>query len=91
MKKVDTIHMTELLSKSDNIYKNVMISAKRARQIISDNFIDIEVLENADNLEELEKVENILKNEETQPVVKAVSELLDGQLEWSQPVKDDEE
>ena len=58
MKKVNTIHMTELLSKTDNIYKNVMISAKRARQIISDNFIDIEVLENADNLEELEKVEN---------------------------------
>ena len=91
MKKVNTIHMTELLSKTDNIYKNVMISAKRARQIISDNFIDIEVLENADNLEELEKVENILKNEETQPVVKAVNELLDDQLEWRQPVTDDEE
>ena len=91
MKKVNTIHMTELLSKTDNIYKNVMISAKRARQIISDNFIDIEVLENADNLEELEKVENILKNEETQPVVKAVNELLDNQLEWTQPVTDDEE
>ena len=80
MKKVTTIPMSELLSKTDNIYKNVMISAKRARQIISDNFIDIEVLENADNLEELEKVENIQKNEETQPVVKAVRELLDDQL-----------
>tara|TARA_B100001250_G_C19772834_1_gene778051 strand:- start:1394 stop:1669 length:276 start_codon:yes stop_codon:yes gene_type:complete len=91
MKKVNTIQMSELLLKSDDIYKNVMISAKRARQIISDNFIDIEVLENADNLEELEKVEKILKNEETQPVVTAVNELLDNKLDWNNPVSNDDE
>ena len=38
--KIKAIHMNELLEKNDDLYENIVVAAKRARQIIDSRAID---------------------------------------------------
>ena len=43
MKKVQPVPFHALYEKNDNMYQNVMIVSKRARNIISENVLDLDV------------------------------------------------
>ena len=82
--KLGTIPFSELLTHSEDIYENTMITAKRAKQIIDDRAlkrsVELEMLmeeytptmvADTDDYEEV-----------TKPIVSAVEEYLDDGLEW---------
>ncbi len=79
--KVKAIQMSELFKQSDDIYTDVVVSARRAKQIIDSQSIDLESMEEVEDSIELEIIpdDNFDTNK---PIVTAVSELIDGQLEW---------
>ena len=89
--KVKAIAMSELFKQSEDVYTDVIISARRARQIIDSRKLDLEALENIEDSEDLDRIveEDIEVLEK--PMVESMSELLNGELEWRSAADDSNE
>ena len=82
--------MSDLLEKCDDIYTSVMIIAQRSKQIIDQRFIPIE--ENEDVEDSIQLIEpEIVIEEIDKPMVVALGEYLNGELEWRKPEDDNPE
>ncbi len=86
--KVETIHMSNLLDKCDDIYKVSMIAAQRAKQIIEDRFVPIEENEEVEDSIEFELPE--IRTYVNKPEVVALDEFLEGKLEWRSNLENQE-
>ena len=88
--KVKAIQMSELFDQCDDIYTSVIIAAKRAKQIIDKNAIQIDENEDVDDSIQFAEKEIIIDDVE-KPMVVALEEHLNGELEWRSSDKDDSE
>tara|TARA_B100000401_G_scaffold424241_1_gene352835 strand:+ start:827 stop:1099 length:273 start_codon:yes stop_codon:yes gene_type:complete len=82
---IKAIKLKKFLEKSDSLYKNIMITSLRARQIIDDRFQDFTIeedIEDSDQLEEL--LEDVDYNVE-KPISVATSEFMNNELDWRTP------
>ena len=79
--EIKAISMSDLFKQSNDVYTNVIISARRARQIIDSRKLDLEALENIEDTEDIEVIEEDLEVLE-KPMVESLTELLNGELEW---------
>ena len=87
---VKAIQMSELFDKCDDIYTSVIIAAQRAKQIIDKSVIQID--ENEDVDDSIQFVEKeIVVDVVDKPMVIALEEHLNGELEWRNSDKDDSE
>ena len=76
--------MSNLLEKYDDIYTAVVIISQRARQIIDQRVIPIE--ENEDVEDSIQFIEpEIVIEEIDKPMVVALEEYINGELEWRNP------
>ena len=87
---VKTISMSDLFTVCEDIYTNVVIVAKRAKQIIDDRVIPIEENEDVEDSIQLQEEERNIDTVE-KPMVVALEEYLSGDLEWRRVSKDDVE
>ena len=89
---VKTISMSDLFTVCEDIYTNVVIVAKRAKQIIDDRVIPIAENENED-VEDSIQLQEAETNIDTleKPMVVALEEYLSGDLEWRRVSEDDVE
>ena len=85
---VKAIHMSDLFDKCDDIYTSVMIVAKRAKQIIDKSVIQIDENEDVEDSFQFTEREIIVEDED-KPMVVALEEHLNGELEWRRPDEDD--
>ena len=80
--------MSNLLEKYDDIYTAVVIISQRARQIIDQRVIPIE--ENEDVEDSIQFIEpEIVIEDIDKPMVVALEEYLNGELEWRKPEEDE--
>ena len=84
---VKAIHMSELFEKCEDIYTSVMIVAQRAKQIIDKSVIQIDENEDVEDSIKFDEQEIILEDVE-KPMVVALEEHLNGELEWRNPDSD---
>ena len=85
--KVQAIPMSNLFEKCNDIYTAVVIVAQRAKQIIDQRVIPIE--ENEDVEDSIQLIEpEIVIEEIEKPMVVALEEYLNGELEWHKPEED---
>ena len=82
--------MSDLYDKCDDIYKTVVILAKRARQIIDQRVIPIEETEEVEDSIQIVEPEIVIEDID-KPMVVALEEYLNGELEWSKPEEDEPE
>ena len=82
--------MSELFDQCDDIYTSVMIAAQRAKQIIDKSAIQIDENEDVDDSIQFAEKEIIVDDVE-KPMVVALKEHLNGELEWRNSDKDDSE
>jgi DNA-directed RNA polymerase omega subunit len=87
---VKAIQMSELSEKCDDIYTSVMITAQRAKQIIDKSAIQIDENEDVDDSIQFAEKEIVVEVVE-KPMVVALEEHLNGELEWRNSDKDDSE
>ena len=88
--KVQAISMSNLFDKCDDIYTSVMIVAQRAKQIIDKRVIPID--ENEDVEDSIQFIEpEIVIEEVEKPMVVALREYLNGELDWRKPEEDQTE
>ena len=90
--EVKAIKMNELFKKENDIYTNVVITAKRSRQIIDSRVLDFESIENVEDSIELEEIENknMQHKDDDKPMVVAMEEFIDGILVWRHSNEEDE-
>ena len=87
---VKAIQMSELFERCDDIYTSVMITAQRAKQIIDKTVIQID--ENEDVVDSIQFAEKeIIVDVVEKPMVLAMEEHLNGELDWRNSDKDDSE
>ena len=84
---VKAIHMSDLFEKCEDIYTSVMIVAQRAKQIIDKSVIQIDENEDVEDSFQFAEQEIILEDVE-KPMVVALEEHLNGELEWRNPDSD---
>jgi|TARA_B100001013_G_scaffold93964_1_gene52387 DNA-directed RNA polymerase omega subunit len=84
---VKAIHMSDLFEKCEDIYTSVMIVAQRAKQIIDKSVIQIDENEDVEDSIQFAEQEIILEDVE-KPMVVALEEHLNGELEWRNPDSD---
>ena len=82
--EVKAIKMNKLFDKENDIYTNVVITAKRSRQIIDSRVLDFESIENVEDSFELEQIEskNMEHKDDDKPMIVAMEEFINGDLEW---------
>ena len=81
---VKAIPMSDLFEKCDDIYKTVVILAKRSRQIIDQRVIPIDENEDVEDSIQFIEPEIVIEDIE-KPMVTALTEYLHGELEWRKP------
>jgi len=79
--EVKAVSMSDLFKQSEDVYTDVIIAARRARQIIDSRKLDLEALENIEDTDDIEVIEEDLVMLE-KPMVESLAELLNGELEW---------
>ena len=88
--KVKALQMSDLLKGCDDIYTTSMIIAQRTRQIIDDRVVEIDDVEDFDDT--IQFSEPIIKKDESEkPMVQALEEYLNDEVEWRAPDEDDVE
>ena len=73
--------MSNLFEKCDDIYRIVVILAKRTRQIIDQRVIPIEENEEVEDSIQFSEPEIVIEDID-KPMVVALEEYLNGELEW---------
>ena len=87
---VKAIQMSDLLEKCDDIYTSVMVIAQRARQIIDQRVIPIEETDDVEDSSQFIEPEIVIEDID-KPMVVALEEYLNGELEWRKPEEDQTE
>ena len=82
--------MSNLFEKCDDIYKIVVILAKRTRQIIDQRVIPIEETDDVEDSIQIIESEIVIEDIK-KPMVVALEEYLNGELEWRKPEEDEPE
>ena len=82
--EVKAIKMNKLIKQENDIYSNVVITAKRSRQIIDSRALDFEEIENVEDSFELEQIENknMEHKDDDKPMIVSMEEFIDGKLVW---------
>ena len=82
--EVKAIRMEHLFQKENDIYTNVVVVAKRSRQIIDSRVLDFESMENIEDSLELEQLENknMEHKDDDKPMIVAMEEFIKGELDW---------
>ena len=86
--KVKALQMSDLLKKCDDIYTTTMIIAQRSKQIIDDRVMPIEETEDVEDSIQLIEPEITVDTLE-KPMVQALEEYLQDELEWRQSDKNE--
>ena len=80
--------MSDLLKHCDDIYTTTMVIAQRSKKIIDDRVMPIEETEDVEDSIELIEPEIIHDNLD-KPMVQALEEHLNGELEWRHHEEDE--
>ena len=86
--KVKALQMSDLLKRCDDIYTTAMIIAQRSKQIIDDRVMPIEDSEDVEDSLQLIEPEIVVDSLE-KPMVQALDEYLQDELEWRHSDKDE--
>tara|TARA_B100000686_G_scaffold155972_1_gene163772 strand:- start:211 stop:489 length:279 start_codon:yes stop_codon:yes gene_type:complete len=85
--KVEPVPFRKFFKNKETIYKNIMLVAKRARQIIDERYIKIEAMQNIEDTEQLVELENE-DFEQPKSISIAMDELLKNDIEYSEALSE---
>jgi len=89
--KIKAIKLKDFYKSSDCMYTNIIVAAKRARQIIDSRYEKVMLEKNIEDTDQLEALVAEEDFEVDKPIAKAMDEFLDGELEWRESEDLDEE
>ena len=87
---IKAIKLKEFLKSSESIYKNIIITATRARQIIDDRFEELSIEEDIEDSDQLDTLLDNIDHDVAKPISQSTSEFMDDELEWRDPEEESE-
>ena len=88
---IKAIQLKKYLKKSDSIYKNIIISSTRARQIIDERFQEFAVEEDIEDTDQLEALLDNIDYDIDKPITVALNEFMEEELDWKKTDEDNDE
>ena len=88
---IKAIRIKTFLKKSDSIYKNIVITSSRARQIIADRYQEFAVEEDIEDSDQLVELLDDIEYDVAKPITVATSEFMNQEIEWREPEEEVEE
>ena len=79
---VEAVSFKVFYKNKKNIYKNIMLVSKRARQIVDQRYMEMEALLNIEDTEQLNEIDSDIIGK-PKSIALAMDELLDNDLEYS--------
>ena len=79
---VEAVSFKVFYKNKENIYKNIMLVSKRARQIVDQRYMEMETLLNIEDTEQLNEIDSDIIGK-PKSIALAMDELLDNDLEYS--------
>tara|TARA_B110000263_G_scaffold116356_1_gene101428 strand:+ start:11750 stop:12028 length:279 start_codon:yes stop_codon:yes gene_type:complete len=87
---VEAVSFKNFYKNKENIYRNIILISKRARQIIDQRFMEMEALLNIEDTEQLNEIDSDIIGK-PKSISIAMDELLDSDLEYSTFSNENEE
>ena len=84
---IKAIKLKDFLDKTGSIYKNIVITATRARQIIDTRFQEMAVEEDIEDSDQLDALLENVDHDIAKPISQSTAEFMNKELEW----RDEEE
>ena len=82
---IKAIKTKKYFKKSDEIYKNIMISSSRARQIVDDRYQELVIEEDIESSDQLEELIDDQDFNQPKAIVVATEEFMNDELDWKIP------
>ena len=79
---IKAIKIKTFLKKTQSIYKNIIITATRARQIIDDRFEELSIEEDIEDSDQLDALLEDIDHDVDKPISQSTAEFMDDELEW---------
>jgi len=79
---IKAIKLKDFLKKTGSIYKNIIISSTRARQIIDDRFQELSIEEDIEDSDQLDALLEDIDHDVDKPISQSTAEFMDDELEW---------
>ena len=88
---IKAIRLKKFLKQTDSLYKNIIITSARARQIISDRYQEFAVEEDIEDSDQLVELLDDVEYNVEKPITVATSEFMNKELEWRKSEEEVEE
>ena len=88
---IKAIRLKDFLKQTDSLYKNIIITSARARQIISDRYQEFAVEEDIEDSDQLVELLDDVDYNVEKPITVATSEFMNKELEWRKSEEEVEE
>ena len=79
---IKAIQLKKYLKKSDSIYRNIIVSSTRARQIIDERFQEFSDEEDIEDSDQLETLLDNVDHDLDKPITIAIEEFMNEELVW---------
>ena len=86
---IKAIQLKKYLKKSDSIYKNIVISSSRARQIIDERYETFSIEEDIEDSDQLEALLENVDHDLPKPITLAADEFINNELDWRSANEED--
>ena len=86
---IKAVQLKKYLKRSDSMYRNIVVSSIRARQIIDERY---EVLSIEEDIEDSDQLDALLENVDhdlPKPITLATNEFMNDELDWRIPTEED--
>jgi len=87
---IKAIKLKEFVKKTESVYKNIIITAARARQIIDDRFQEISIEEDIEDSDQLDALLENIDHDVAKPISQSTAEFMNDELEWRDPEEESE-
>ena len=81
---ISGISISRLFKKDEDLYEKIVVAARRQRQITESRSIQLEAFQDIEDTEQLEEFDDVDHNID-KPLVVAMTELFDDELDWKYP------
>ena len=88
---IKAIQLKSFLKQTDSLYKNIIITSTRARQIISDRYQEFAVEEDIEDSDQLDALLENIDPDVAKPISQSTEEFMNGELDWRQSTDEIEE
>ena len=86
---IKAVQLKKYLKRSDSMYRNIVVSSIRARQIIDERYEVISIEEDIEDSDQLDALLENIDHDLPKPITLAADEFMNDELDWRSATEED--